>query len=46
LAIRLDTMLEAVKLPAGVSDLDTSLANVNGNDFAHFRVVFVEEEKP
>jgi hypothetical protein len=35
LAIRLDAVLEAVKLPAGVTDLDTSLSNVNRDDFAH-----------
>ena len=29
LAIRLDTVLEAVQLPAGVTDLDTGLANVD-----------------
>jgi len=29
LAIRLDAVLEAVELPAGVSDLDTGLTNVN-----------------
>lgn len=28
LAIRLDSMLQAVELPAGISDLDSSLANV------------------
>ena len=27
-------MLKAVELPAGVSDLDTGLTNVNGDDFA------------
>ena len=29
LAIRLDAVLEAVKLPAGITNLDTSLTNVN-----------------
>lgn len=28
LAIRLDSMLQAVQLPAGISDLDSGLANV------------------
>jgi hypothetical protein len=35
LAIRLDTVLEAVKLPAGVTDLATSLSNMDGKYFAH-----------
>ena len=29
LTIGLDTVLEAVQLPAGISDLDTGLANVD-----------------
>ena len=33
LAIGLDSMLEAVQLPACVTDLDTSLANVYGDTF-------------
>jgi len=35
LAIGLDTVLEAVKLPAGVTDLATALANVDGDTFTH-----------
>ena len=35
LSIRLDTVLEAEELPAGVTDLDTSLTDVDGNDFSH-----------
>ena len=31
LAIRLDAMLQAVQLPAGVTDLDTSLTNMDGD---------------
>lgn len=31
LAIRLDAMLKAVELPASVTDLDSSLANVYGD---------------
>jgi hypothetical protein len=31
-------VLEAVKLPAGITDLDTTLADVNGDDFSHFEV--------
>ena len=33
LAIRLDTVLQAVQLPAGVTDLDTGLSNVYGDTF-------------
>jgi hypothetical protein len=36
LTIRLDTVLQAVELPTGVTSLDTSLANVNGQTFSHF----------
>jgi hypothetical protein len=35
LTIRLNTVLEAEELPAGVTDLDTSLTDVNGDNFAH-----------
>ena len=35
LAIRLDAVLEAVELPAGVTDLDTGLAQVNADNFTH-----------
>lgn len=31
LAIRLDAMFQAVELPAGIADLDTSLADVDGD---------------
>jgi len=33
MAIGLDAVLQAVKFPAGIADLDTSLANVNRNAF-------------
>jgi len=36
LAIWLDAVLEAIKLPAGVSGLDTALSDVKRDDFAHF----------
>jgi hypothetical protein len=36
LTIWLDTMLQAEELPAGVTDLDTALTNMNTNDFSHF----------
>ena len=35
LTIRLDTVLKAEKLPAGVTNLDTGLTDVDGNDFSH-----------
>jgi hypothetical protein len=35
LAIGLYAVLEAVKLPASITDLNTSLANVDGDDFTH-----------
>jgi len=48
LAIGLDTMLQAVQLPTGVSDLDTGLSNMDGDTFTHFGcfvVGFSEKEK-
>jgi len=36
LSIWLDTVLEAVQLPASVTDLDTGLSDVDGDTFAHF----------
>ena len=35
LTIRLDAMLQAVQLPAGVTDLDTGLTDVDGNALSH-----------
>jgi hypothetical protein len=35
LTVRLDTVLQAVQLPARIADLDTGLPDVNGNDFTH-----------
>ena len=35
LTVRLDSVLEAEKLPAGVTDLDTALTDVDGNNFSH-----------
>jgi len=35
LTIRLDTVFETEEFPAGVTDLDTGLTQVNGNDFTH-----------
>ena len=34
LTVRLDSVLEAEELPAGVTDLDTGLTDVNGNDLS------------
>jgi len=36
LAVRLDAVFKAVEFPAGVTDLDTGLTDVNGDDLAHF----------
>ena len=36
LPIRLYAMLHTVELPAGVAHLDASLADVDGDDLAHF----------
>jgi hypothetical protein len=33
LSIRLNTVLEAEEFPAGITDLDTGLTNMNGDDF-------------
>merc|ERR1712051_782295 len=35
LTVRLDAVLEAEELPAGVTDLDTGLTDVDGNNFSH-----------
>ena len=35
LTVRLDTVLKAEELPTGVTDLDTSLTDVDGNNFSH-----------
>lgn len=34
-SIRADVVLMAIEFPAGVSDLDTGLTNVDRNDFTH-----------
>ena len=36
LAIRLDPVLQTVQFPTGVADLDTGLANMDGDTFTHF----------
>lgn len=35
LAIRLDAMLQAVELPAGIAHLDTCLPDVDGDNLTH-----------
>merc|ERR1712061_146188 len=47
LTVRLDTVLEAEELPAGVTDLDTGLTAVDGNNFSHcdVRLELVEKGK-
>jgi len=35
LTVGLDSVLEAEEFPAGVTDLDTSLSNVDGDNFTH-----------
>ena len=35
LTVRLDTVLQAVQFPAGIAHLDASLADMNGDYFAH-----------
>ena len=42
LTVWLDSVLEAEKFPAGVTDLDTGLTDVNRNDFSHLRGVVLE----
>jgi hypothetical protein len=37
LTIRLDTVLKAEEFPAGVTDLDTTLTDVNTDDFSHVK---------
>jgi len=39
LTIWLDSVLEAEELPAGVTNLDTGLTDVDGNNFSHFECV-------
>jgi phosphoribosylformylglycinamidine (FGAM) synthase-like amidotransferase family enzyme len=36
LSVRLNAVLEAVKLPASITSLDTSLSNVDRDTFTHF----------
>ena len=38
LAIGLDSVLEAVQLPTGITDLDTGLANMDRDTFTHFEL--------
>jgi hypothetical protein len=36
LTIRLDSMLKAVQLPTGITNLDSGLTEMNGDTFTHF----------
>ena len=38
LTVWLNSVLKAEKLPAGVTNLDTGLSDVDGNDFSHYEV--------
>jgi len=38
LSIRLDSVLQTIQFPAGISGLNTSLAQVKRENFAHFKV--------
>lgn len=40
----LDTMLEAVELPASIADLNTGLTNMNRDTLPHGRKVFPKEQ--
>jgi len=40
LTIWLDSVLKAEELPAGVTNLDTGLTDVDRNNFSHLKVVF------
>jgi hypothetical protein len=41
LSVRLDAVFEAVKLPTGVTHLDSGLADMDGDDFSHFFLGFL-----
>jgi hypothetical protein len=41
----LDTVFETVELPAGIANLDTGLADVDGDNFTHFCLVAKERGK-
>jgi len=41
LTVGLDTVLEAVQLPASITDLDTGLTNMNGDNFTHLEFLLV-----
>jgi len=42
LTVRLDSVLKAEEFPAGVTNLDTGLTDVDGNDFSHLMGVVLE----
>jgi hypothetical protein len=45
LSIRLDAVFETVQLPAGIANLDTGLADVDGDYFTHFCLCCGREER-
>ena len=45
LTIGLDAMLQAVQLPASVTDLDTGLADVDGDHLTHAETLVVRAEE-
>ena len=40
LTVGLDAVLKAEEFPTGVADLDTSLTNVDGDNFSHLLTLF------
>jgi hypothetical protein len=44
LAIGLDTVLQTVEFPAGITDLDSGLSNVDRDTLTHFEVLVVSTE--
>jgi len=42
LTIRLDTVFQAEEFPTGVTDLDTTLTDVDSNNFSHCEGILVK----
>jgi len=36
-AVRAQAVFDGVEFPAGIANLDTSLSNMDGDDFTHYR---------
>jgi hypothetical protein len=45
LTIKLNAVLKALKLPAGITDLDAGLADVNGDDLTHVERCLLKQVK-